>query len=81
MKNIILVKTPSSEKTFEHCCNQHYKRVNMLLKLIEDEFNTDMNKHPELRHAILDVSNFIRRLPSMVSEVVQFEHANRLDEE
>lgn len=69
MKNI-LIKTPQYEIEFGDLCTKEYKKINNLLTLIETEFETDMNKHPNLRHEILDISNFVRRLPDMISEVV-----------
>lgn len=69
MKKQILIKTPQYEITFSDLCNKEYMKINNLLTLIENEFSTDMNNHQELRHEILDISNFIKRLPSMVSEV------------
>lgn len=65
----ILIKTPKGEMTLSYYCDMEYKRINLILKLIEDEFNVDLNDHQELRHEILNISNFIRRLPSMISEV------------
>lgn len=69
MKKQILIKTPQYEITFSDLCNKEYMKINNLLTLIENEFSTDMNNHQELRHEILDISNFIKRLPTMVSEV------------
>jgi len=66
----ILLKTPQYEISFSDLCIKEYQKINNLMNLIESEFSTDMNSHPELRHEILDISNFIKRLPSMVSEVV-----------
>ena len=70
MKKNILLKTPLYEIEFTDLCQRQYKKINSLLTLIEQEFDTDMNSHQELRHEILDISNFIKRLPDMVSEVV-----------
>lgn len=70
MKERILVKTPQYEIEFSDLCKKQYLKINNLLNLIEYEFSTDMNIHPELRHEILDISNFIKRLPDMISEVV-----------
>ena len=67
----ILIKTPQCEIDFDNLCNKEYQKINSLMNAIEKEFNTDMNKHPEIRHEILDISNFIKRLPTMVSEVVE----------
>lgn len=69
----ILFKTPKCEINFPDLCEKEYKKINHLMNLIEKEFSTDLNAHQELRHEILDISNFIKRLPSMVSEVVDHE--------
>lgn len=69
--NKILIKTPDREISLVDLCSKEYQKINNLMNLIEREFNTDMNLHPSIRHEILDISNFIRRLPAMVSEVVQ----------
>lgn len=63
-----LVKTPKGEMTLQFYCDSQYKRINLIMKLIEDEFGVSLNNHPELRHYILDLSNFIKRLPQMISE-------------
>lgn len=70
MRKQVLVKTPQYEIAFSDLCKKEYMKINNLLSLIENEFSTDMNNHPELRHEILDISNFIKRLPDMISEVI-----------
>ena len=72
MKNI-LIKTSQSEISFPDLCYKEYKKINNLMNIIEKEFGTDLNKHQNLRHEILDISNFIKRLPMMVSEVIDSE--------
>lgn len=67
----ILIKTPDREISLVDLCTKEYQKINNLMNLIEREFDTDMNMHPSIRHEILDISNFIRRLPVMVSEVVR----------
>jgi hypothetical protein len=66
----LLMKTPQCEINFENLCDKEYQKINHLMSLIEKEFSTDMNSHTEIRHEILDISNFIKRLPSMISEVM-----------
>jgi hypothetical protein len=66
----ILIKTPIYEINFDELCNKEYVKINNLMNLIEKEFSTDMNLHSDIRHEILDISNFIKRLPTMISEVV-----------
>lgn len=70
MDKKIIIKTPQYEIELKDLCQKQYKKINNLLSMIEKEFSTDMNNHQEIRHEILDISNFISRLPSMVSEVV-----------
>lgn len=70
MKKRILIKTPKYEIELNDLCRKEYKKINNILSMIENEFDTDMNLHQELRHEILDISNFIKRLPGMISEVV-----------
>lgn len=72
MKGIV-IKTPQCEIDFADLCNKEYKKINNLMNLIEQEFSTELNHHQELRHEILDISNFIKRLPSMISEVISNE--------
>jgi hypothetical protein len=67
----ILIKTPQCEINFDDLCDKEYQKINNLMNLIEKSFSTDMNKHPEIRHEVLDISNFIKRLPSMISEVIE----------
>jgi hypothetical protein len=67
----ILIKTPQCEINFDDLCMKEYQKINYLMALIEKEFDTDMNSHQDIRHEILDISNFIKRLPSMVSEVIK----------
>ena len=70
MNKKILIKTPQYEIEFNDLCQKEYKKINSLLSMIEEEFSADMNLHQNLRHEILDISNFIKRLPEMISEVV-----------
>lgn len=70
MKKRILIKTSQYEIELNDLCQKEYRKINNLLSLIENEFNTDMNSHQKIRHEILDISNFIKRLPNMISEVI-----------
>lgn len=70
MDKNILVKTPQYEIDLKDLCQKEYKKINNLMNMIEEEFSTNMNYHQELRHEILDISNFINRLPDMISEVI-----------
>lgn len=69
-KQNILIKTPQYEIDFTELCSKECNKINGLLSFIEKEFDTEMSEHPELRHEILDISNFIKRLPNMISEVI-----------
>ena len=69
----ILIKTPQYEISFEDLCLKEYKKINGLMNEIEKNFGADMNDYPELRHQILDISNFVKRLPGMVSEVADYD--------
>ena len=71
-KNNILLQVPvTGEITLEDVCNRECRKLRSLLYLLEEEFNTKMIKHPEIRKFILDSSNFIDRIPNMVSEIVR----------
>lgn len=66
----IFIKTPQGEMNFNTFCDIEYKRLLRLMSMIENEFNTELSNHYEIRNEILDTSNFIKRLPTMVSEVM-----------
>ena len=70
MKNI-LIKNSIGEMDINFWAEKEYKRVILIMKLIEDNFDCDLNKYPELRKSILDTSNFIRRLPDTISEIIE----------
>lgn len=67
----IFTKTSKGETSLQFLCNKQCDKINSLLFKIEKEFDTDMNKHPELRHEILDLANFIKRFPLYISEVIK----------
>jgi hypothetical protein len=69
MKNI-LIKNSLGEMEIKTWAEKEYKRVMLIMKLIEETFLVDLNNYPELRKSILDTGNYIRRLPSMVSEII-----------
>jgi|GEM_PF-2762761 len=66
----ILIKSQIGEMSFNFMCDKESRRINAILNMIEKEFNTSMGDHPELRKYLLDTSNFIKRLPSYISEIV-----------
>ena len=44
--------------------------------MIEEEFGVKMIDYPDIRKYILDSSNFIQRIPEMISEVVRVDDMN-----
>ena len=66
----ILIKTPQSEMSLNDLCNKEYLKINHLMHMIEKEFNISLHDYPKLRGEILDVSNFIRRIPYMEKEIM-----------
>ncbi|NMA23772.1 MAG: hypothetical protein GX938_09745 [Spirochaetales bacterium] len=70
-ENILLQVPITGEISLEDVCNKEYRKLRSLLYLLEDEFDTKMSDHPEIRKFILDSSNFINRIPQFVSEVVR----------
>lgn len=72
-ENVLLQIPVSGEMTLEDVCNKEYKKLRSLLYLIENEFDTKMIEHPEIRKYILDISNFIKRIPFEISEIVRVE--------
>ncbi len=70
-ENVLLQVPVSGEMTLEDVCNKEYRKLRSLLYLLEKEFDTKMINHPEIRKFILDSSNFINRIPEMVSEIVR----------
>lgn len=69
-KDIYIITPQNCEMSLEKICYREYCKINNLMTLIEKEFSVSINDHPELRHEILDISNYIRRLPQLVSEVL-----------
>lgn len=72
-ENILLQVPVSGEMTLTDVCNKEARKLRYLLYMLEDEFNTKMSNHPEVRKYILDSSNFINRVPFIISEVVRTE--------
>ena len=69
--NVLLQVPVSGEMTLEDVCDKECKKLRSLLYMIEEEFNTKMIDHFEMRKFILDSANFIQRIPEMMSEVVR----------
>ncbi len=73
-KNHVLLQVPvSGEMTLSDVCDKEYRKLRYLLYMLEEEFGTKMTDHPAIRKYILDSSNFIQRIPDMLSEVVAVE--------
>ncbi len=71
-KDNVLLQVPiTGEITLEDVCDKECRKLRSLLYMIEEEFNTKMIEHPEMRKFILDSANFIQRIPEMVSEIVR----------
>ena len=71
-KESILLQVPvTGEISLNDVCNKEYRKLRSLLYLLEDEFDTKMSDHPDIRKFILDSANFINRIPEMVSEIIR----------
>ena len=66
----ILIKTPNCEISFENLCKKQYLKINNLMHMIEKEFGISLHDHPDLRGEILDISNFIKRIPYLQREIM-----------
>ncbi len=70
-KNNILVRIPQGdEMSLEYLCDKEYLKINHIMHMIEKDFKVSLHDYPELRSKILDISNFIKRIPTMVSEIL-----------
>lgn len=68
----IIIKTPKGEMDLNYYSDMEYKRINLIMEMIEKQFDVTLSSDcPELRHEILNISNFIKRLPKMINEVGQ----------
>lgn len=71
-KESVLLQVPiTGEITLEDVCDRECNKLRSLLYLIEEEFNVKMVDHPSIRKTILDRSNFVQRIPNMISEIVR----------
>ena len=71
-KEHVLLQVPvSGEMTLVDVCDKECRKLRSLLYLLEEEFQTKMSDHSEIRKFILDSSNFINRIPEMISEIVR----------
>jgi hypothetical protein len=65
----ILIKTPKCEISLEVLCNKEYLKINHIMHMIEKEFSVSLHDYSELRSQILDISNFIKRIPNYEKEI------------
>lgn len=71
-KEHVLLQVPiTGEMTLVDVCDKECRKLRSLLYLLEEEFQTKMSSHPEIRKFILDSANFIKRIPSEISEIVR----------
>jgi len=68
--NRILIKTPQYETSLENLCNKEYLKINNLMHMIEKQFDISLHNYPELRGEILNISNFIKRIPYLQREIM-----------
>ena len=81
-KQSVLLKVPvTGEISLEDVCDKECRKLRALLYLLEEEFNTKMTDHPEIRKFILDSANFIQRIPLSVSEIVSVKEKVMSDED
>ena len=66
----ILIKTPNCEITFDDLCKKEYLKINNLMHMIEKQFDISLHDYPELRGEILNISNFIKRIPYLQREIM-----------
>ena len=70
-KENILVMTPSGcEISLGHLCNKEYLKINNLMHMIEREFKISLHDYPDLRKEILNISNFIKRIPYLKTDIL-----------
>jgi len=71
-KEHVLLQVPvSGEMTLVDVCDKECRKLRSLLYLLEEEFQTKMSDHSEIRKFILDSANFIQRIPSSISEIIK----------
>ena len=66
----ILIKTSQCEMSLEDLCKKEYLKINHLMHMIEREFGISLHDYPDLRGEILDISNFIKRIPYLEKEIM-----------
>lgn len=69
-KDIYIITPQNCEMSLEKICYREYCKINNLMNMIESQLSVSLDDYPDLRHEILNISNFIRRLPQCVSEVL-----------
>ena len=70
-ENVLMQVPVTGEITLEDVCDKECRKLRALLYLLEEEFDTKMVDHPEIRKYILDSANFIKRFPNMISEIIK----------
>lgn len=72
MATKIIVTVPvTGEVELSYLCEKECRKLRSLLYKIEEEFDVSLKDHALIRKEILDCANFIQRVPSMISEVVE----------
>jgi len=69
-KQNILIKTPQCEMSLEDLCKKEYLKINNIMHMIEKQFKVSLHDYPDLRGEILDISNFIKRIPYLEKEIM-----------
>lgn len=70
-KRQILLRVPvTGEVELSYACDRECKNLHSLLYVIENELNINLKDYPNIRKQILDSSNFIKRLPEMIDDVI-----------
>lgn len=76
MATKIIVNIPmTGEVELSYLCDKECNKLRSLLYKLEEEFSVSMRDHSQIRKEILDCANFIQRVPSMISEVVEVKNA------
>ena len=73
-KQTIILDIPiTGEAELKFVCDKECKKLYSLLYVIENELNINLKDYPNIRKEILDSSNFIKRIPNMISDIVYTE--------
>ena len=66
----ILIKTPQYETSLENLRKKVYLKMNHLMPMSVRAFGISLHNYPELRGEILNISNFIKRMPYLEREIM-----------